>query len=172
MGYTEDLQGAFKELLKIPEMVFPAVVKSVDKEEKTIVIEYEELEYTDVRLSASIDEATDKVILYPKINTSVLVGLIGNDENTLFVCDISEVESIAGTIGDCVFEIDTNGYYLTRKGINVKDLLMEGFINQNRLNGELQKVMVSVGVTPNIPKLNEIKTDNEQVINNIQKVFK
>ncbi|CAL2108176.1 conserved hypothetical protein [Tenacibaculum sp. 190524A02b] len=168
---TEELQEAFKRLVTIPEMVFTATVKAINKEDKTIQIEADEIAYHDVRLSANIDN-NDKVVLYPAINSSVLVGLIGNDENTLYMLSASQVESVSGTIGACKFRIDTNGYHLTKDGLNVKDLLTQGFENQNQLNKEMQKVIVSVGVTPNQPKLQEIYTNNKQVINNLKTVFK
>ncbi|HBI39658.1 MAG TPA: hypothetical protein DDY16_01740 [Tenacibaculum sp.] len=153
---TEGLQSAFMEFLKIPEMVFAAKVTAVNKEEKTITVTDEGISYPDVRLSSVIN-GNNKVIVYPEPNTSVLVGLIGNDENTLFVCSVDTVESIEGVIGECKFLIDNNGYHLTKRGLNVKDLLVDGFENQNKLNKELQKVVVSIGVTPNVPVLKEIE---------------
>lgn len=172
MSKTEQLQKAFQELLRIPEMTFAAKVLSVNKQAKTIEAEDEELKYDDIRLTASIDDKSDKVILYPKVGSWVLVGLIGNDENTLSVCSVSEVESIEGVIGKSFFQIDKDGYRIVRDGKNIRDVLVSGFRNQNKINDELQKVVVSIGVTPNIPALEAIKTNNEQVINDIQTVFK
>lgn len=168
---TEDLQAALKEFLKAPETVFAARVTAVNKKEKTITVEDEGISYPDVRLSAAIND-NNKVIVYPEINTTVLVGLIGNDENTLFVCAVDAVESVEGVIGECKFLIDNNGYHLAKGELNVKDLLVDGFENQNKLNRELQKVVVSIGVTPNVPALKEIEGKNSQIINSIKTVFK
>lgn len=171
MSLTIELQEAFKELIKIPEMTFIATVKSVDKQEKTVVVESEDLEYLDVRLTSVINDS-NKVVVYPKAGTTVLVGLIGNDENTLFVCAVSEVEGVEGVIGDLTFEIDTSGVRLTRKEVDIKQVLVGGFTNQNLLNKELQKVLVSIGTSPNVITLKEIENDNNKVIEGIQTIFK
>jgi hypothetical protein len=96
MGLDQDIQRGLKEFGKRDAMVFTATVTGVNVEAKTIsILDIDELEFVDVRLSAAEDDA-NSLILVPKLNSTVLVAQIGNDLNTLVVVAVNEVELIKG----------------------------------------------------------------------------
>ncbi|WP_442265875.1 hypothetical protein ACSIGC_16495 [Tenacibaculum sp. ZS6-P6] len=191
MGRDKDLQDAFRQLVAKEPETFIATVTKVDKETKTIeVIDTDGFDFDDVRLTSVIDD-TNKVVQYPKEETTVLVSRIGNDDNTLFVSAISEVESIEGTIEDTHFLINKDGYiiekgednvhfnitddgYLIKKGnVRLKDIINEIQNQIGSLCDEVNKIVVSVGVTPNVAAITQIKTAVTSTLNTkLDKILK
>lgn len=91
----EDLIRKLKDLTRPPMIIEPAVVKLVDEEELTCVVELvDETEIPDVRLKAAIDGITDGLVQIPMVNSTVLVAIIGNSINTRFVIAFSQVEKV------------------------------------------------------------------------------
>ncbi|WP_299838751.1 hypothetical protein [uncultured Tenacibaculum sp.] len=191
MGRDKDLQDAFRQLVSKEPETFIATVTKVDKETKTIeIIDTDGFDYDEVRLTSVIDD-TNKVVQYPKEETSVLVSRIGDDDNTLFVSAISEVESIEGTIEDTHFLIDKDGYtvekgednvhfnitddgYIIKKGdVRLKDIINEIQNQIGSLCDEVNKIVVSIGVTPNVAAITQIKTAVTDTLNSeIDKILK
>lgn len=172
MGNDKDLANALEQFKHSEPQTFIATVTAINSEDFTIKVEDSDgLDFPDVRLSSVINESPEKVILFPRVGSSVLVGQIGDDENTLFTVAFSEVERIEGLIGTTSFKIDAEGCQINRNGKNLKQVLKQGFINQNRLNQQLQAVVVSLGVTPNVPALQQIKINNEIVIADIETIL-
>jgi len=96
MGLDQDIQKGLREFGKTEAQVFTATVTGVNVEAKTIsILDIDELEFRDVRLSAAEDDK-QTLILVPKMHSTVLVAQIGNDLNTLYVIAINEVERIQG----------------------------------------------------------------------------
>ncbi len=191
MGRDKDLQDALRHLVSREPETFIATVTKVDKETKTIeVLDTDGFDFYDVRLTSVIDD-NNKVVQFPKEETTVLVSRIGSNDNTLFVSALSEVESIEGTIEDTFFHIDKEGYtfekgeddvllnisndgYLIQKGdVRLKDVINEIQNQVASLCDEVNKIVVSVGVTPNIGAITAIKTAVTTTLNTeIDKILK
>jgi len=93
-----DLRAIITKIVReqLPLQVFPATVKSVNKQEASLDAQPLELsapECFDVRLRAVDDGSLHGLISWPQVGSVVLIGLIDNDLNTAFVVAASEVES-------------------------------------------------------------------------------
>lgn len=110
MKQREDILRLMREYFKAPVQVFPATVKSVNTNELTCVVEpVEGPEIYNVRLKAAIDNVKEGLVEIPKANSTVLVGLIGNDTNTCFIMRCSQVEEVVmfgGTLGGLIKIVD------------------------------------------------------------------
>jgi hypothetical protein len=97
MGKEEQkLMDAMRRKFASPIQVEIATVKSVSETELTCEIETADgTEIPDVRLKASVDEeVVDGIVQIPVVGSSVLVGLIGNDDGTRFVLAFSNVGKV------------------------------------------------------------------------------
>lgn len=89
----EKLINTLRDMGKTPMIIEPATVKSVDTDKLSCVVELaNETEIPDVRLKAAIDNVKDGIVQIPKVNSTVLVGMIGNKISTRFIVMVSEVE--------------------------------------------------------------------------------
>lgn len=106
MKQRDEILRLLREYFKAPVQVFPATVKSVNTSELTCVVEpVDAPEIYEVRLKAAIDNVKEGVVEIPKTNSTVLVGLIGNDMNTCFIIRCSQVEEVVmfgGTLGGLI----------------------------------------------------------------------
>ncbi|MDF7809907.1 hypothetical protein [Hymenobacter sp. YC55] len=94
MQLREMIQQIVRE--QLPVQVFPATVLSVNKAEAIIDVQpldKQAPEVFDVRLRAVDDDLATGLILWPAVDSVVLIGLIGNDINTAFMVGASELES-------------------------------------------------------------------------------
>ena len=174
------LQQAFHDLVFKEGELFPAVVQSVDKKKKSLtVVDAEALEYTDVRLTATLSEQ-DKIALYPKPQSSVLLAKIGGSPHTLVCVAYSELEALEGKIEDTAFLVDKegfhakqhdtefladkDGFHLDRKGKNLYETFEKLFEQMQKLCDVLNKVVVSVGTTVDIPTVTRIKQDLDNIV--------
>jgi len=102
----EKLIASLRSLGKVPMIIEPATVKSVDLAKLTCVVELpDETEIPDVRLKAAIDNVKDGLVQIPAVNSTVLVGLIGNKVSTRCVVMVSVVDEVLffdGTNGGLV----------------------------------------------------------------------
>jgi len=102
------LVRAMKELFKAPLTVQIATVTAVDETALTCdvqLLENDTIEISDVRLKAAIDNGTDGLVQIPTVGSTVLVGMIGNDDNTQFVIAFSAVTKVVmfgGTNGGLI----------------------------------------------------------------------
>jgi hypothetical protein len=141
----KELLDKLGQLTNVPLQVFPATVTAVDEENSTVdVIDTYDTEYYDVRLKASVDNEKSEVIMIPEIDSSVLVGLIGNSEYALYLVKESKVNKIYADIAGSKIQIDS-------AGVKIND-------------GENGPVLVSQSL---IDDLNAIKKD----LNDLKKVF-
>lgn len=167
------LQAAFKNFTSKDVQTFPATVTAVDKTQHVVSVkDTDDFVFDDVRLTGVVDDS-NKVVQYPAVGSPVLVSRIGDDDNTFFVTAFGEVESIAGQIGDAQFHIDALGYRVDRADENLKQVLCDFQDEVGKLCDELNKVVVSVGVTPNVAAITAIKTkiiqDNQTRLKTILK---
>jgi hypothetical protein len=128
MSKEQEIIRRLREIAKQPLQTFVASVQEVDEEQATITaLPVGGPELTDVRLRAAIDGAEDGVILFPEVGSTVLVGIIGNDPDTAFVCRCSVVQKAKLKIGDSTLEISTEGFLMNGGSlgglINIADLV-------------------------------------------------
>ena len=156
------LKEALRNLTAKDVQTFPATVTAVDKTQHVVSVQdTDDFVFDDVRLSSVIDNG-NKIVQYPAVGTTVLISRIGDDDNTFFVAAFGEVESIAGQIGDAEFHIDALGYKIDRADENLKQLLTDFQDEVGKLCDELNKVVVSIGVTPNVAAIAAIKQEITQ----------
>jgi hypothetical protein len=87
--------------------VVAAQVKSVDGESCTVTIG--DLELTDVRLKATINGQANKILQFPKIGSTVLLGSLTGDLRDLVILKIDELEKVEYTQGSVKIMIDSSG---------------------------------------------------------------
>lgn len=97
----EKLIERLRALGKVPMIIEPATVKSVDAEKLTCVVELsDETEISDVRLKAAIDNVKDGLVQIPVVGSTVLVGSIGNKVGVRAVIMFSQVSEVLINNGD------------------------------------------------------------------------
>ena len=112
----------FEKLAK--EIVSHGVVQAVDKTTDTCSLTIEDDgERINVRLKAVLDSNTNKIVAYPKVGSSVLYVLIGNENTESFVFAMSEVEEVYVKVGSQKILLNN-----------------DGLIFNNGLNGGLVKI--------------------------------
>lgn len=156
---------------QIPLTIDVGIVKSVDGDICHVESETTEKDFFKVRINAIENNQDNRLKIIPEVGSSVVIGIFKGTEKAI-ILSVSKVSRLDFKQQTTEFEIDADGYQIKRDGINLKNVLKQGLINQNKVNQELQKVMVSMGVTPDVPSLQSIKQNNEQVINDLLKVFK
>jgi hypothetical protein len=150
MSFETELQQGLKTLsTKEISPVFSADVLSVDEAKGTCKVNDGQLDYTDVRLVASESES-DALLVLPEVGSSVLVALMNEDINQMFVVQYSKINKVKLKIGTTALDIDENGHQLARGNEDLKSIL-------NDFMTEVNKISVVVGTTINIPAVEAIK---------------
>lgn len=121
----KELHDAFRKLKQRDVDTFPVKVLSVDKSAGTCKVTDDELEYTDVRLSAVIDGNNKKFYLFPKVGSSVLVSPINEDLKNLYVEAYSEIDGLDLKIEGVHFNIDKDGFLLKKENETLKKLMAD-----------------------------------------------
>lgn len=150
----DELTEAFRLLKKRDVDTFPAVVISVDKEQGTCTVKVDDLELTNVQLSAIIDGSAQKCYLFPAVNSSVLVSPINEDIHRLYVEAYSEIESVDLNIDKVRFQVDKDGFLMKKENETLKGLMVD-------LIEEIKKMKFTTNIGPtikliNTPQFNEI----------------
>ena len=146
-----------------PNLPITATIKSVDSDHCTITLK-SGLDLTDVKLKATI-EGDNYLLIIPKIGSKVVVISLSGELDNLSVIKVDEVERIEVIIGDTNFKIDNQGYEINQSGENLKTVFNDYITQFGKLCDELNKVVVSIGVTPNVANITLIK---EEVTQNIK----
>lgn len=120
---SRELQNALKTLGTRGVDTFPAVIISVNKDEGTCVVSDGEIEYTDVALSATIEENGKRFYVFPAVDSYVLVSPINEDLHKLYVEFFSEVESVDLNIEETQLQIDKEGFLLKKENETLKKLM-------------------------------------------------
>lgn len=141
-------------------------VKSVDWEKKTMIATglVDDLDFFDVNLGVG------SVYKKPKVKTKCLIGIINNNIADAFLIECDEVEEIVFKSGQSEFIIKEEGFIVKQGGESLKEVFNDLFEQKNKLNKEVQKIVVSIGVSPNVPVLTEIANETDQIkerLNNI-----
>lgn len=141
-------------------------VKSVDWEKKTMIATglVDDLDFFDVNLGVG------SVYKKPKVKTKCLIGIINNNIADAFLIECDEVEEIVFKSGQSEFIIKEEGFIVKQGGESLKEVFNDLFEQKNKLNKEVQKIVVSIGVSPNVLVLTEIANETDQIkerLNNI-----
>ena len=95
MKIDQQIIDRLKELVKVPNIAFPATVNSVDRELLTCTVTPQDgVELAEVRLKAGIEQQSDGMVEIPAIDSSVLVVIMANEEDNAFVAKCSKVEEV------------------------------------------------------------------------------
>lgn len=94
-----ELRRTIQELIReeIPVVVKRGRVNSINFTTDTIEVSpVEGATFFDVKLRSITNEsvATNRMVTYPKVGSSVLIGCVNNDGNDAFVLAVSEIDSI------------------------------------------------------------------------------
>ncbi len=119
------LQDAFRNLRKRGVSTFPAKVVSVNKSEGTCVVNDESLEFTDVALSATVEENGKRFFLFPKVGSFVLVSPVNENIHRLYVEFFSEIEDFDLQIENTRLQIDKDGFLLKKQNETLAKLMSD-----------------------------------------------
>lgn len=112
----KELINKLIELGKSPKQVFQARVIAVDETNKTVEVEDANgLTFYEVRLKSAINDNGEGIITIPEIESDVLVGLINNNEQALYVVMTDKVSKVTGKVGKSTFEITAEGVVINKK---------------------------------------------------------
>ena len=158
----EQIRNRLEEMAKAhgPTVSNIAKVKSVNETKATCILEDEDgQEIQDVRLRPVLN-GKKSFIQIPKVGTFVLAIRIEDDDDWMVIaCD--EFTKVKIQIGELKFELETEGVRITNKGENLKTVLNEFQDKFGELCEEVSKIVVSIGVTPNVPVIMQIKQEVE-----------
>jgi hypothetical protein len=154
------LIGHIKRIAKHDGEVLAGKVKEVDGESCTV--EVDGLEFYNVRMQARVQAGQKGFRIKPKIGSSVLIEKMdGNGDSEYFVTMYSEFESVTADVNGVRLFIDENGFTLKKGTVNLVDVIDDFMGQVKALNEELQKVVVVIGVTPNVAALQGINAQLE-----------
>lgn len=160
---SKELQDGLNLMRRRGVDTFPAVVVSVDKTNGTCVVNDGTLDYTDVRLSASVEDEGKRFYLFPKVGSWVLVSPINEDIHRLYIEFFSEIESIDLKIEETQLKVDKKGFLLKKENETLAKLMTD-------LLQEIQNMKfltVSGGPTTrliNQPKFKEIENRFKELL--------
>lgn len=118
-----------------------AEVKSIDGESCTVAVG--DLDLTDVRLKATINEAANYVLVKPKVGSMVVVGSLTGDLKDLCVLSVDEVEKV---------EYRQNGLEVEIDSVSKKVLLKNDTVSLYDLFASLVDILKTIKVfTPSGP---------------------
>lgn len=156
MGKVEDdikeQLGRFSEKYA-PVSIMHADVVAINENDTIQVETVGGNEIDDVRLK-SVIKAGNKLILTPKVGTTVLIGRVENGEDWVLI-SADEVEKVSLVINDVNIEIDENGLMVSKGGDNLKEIF-------ELIISAVKQIVVLQGNNPNYQKLLDAqsKVDN------------
>lgn len=142
-------------------------VKSVDWDKKTMTATglVDDLPFYDVNLGIG------SIYKKPKLKTKCLIGIINNNLADAFLIECDEVEEIIFTSGESVLTIKEDGFIVKQSNESLKVVLNDLVAEINKLNDEVAKIVVSIGVSPNVPTLVQIKNATTQINDRLNNVL-
>ena len=121
----KELQDAFRKLAKRDVDTFVATVVSVNKTKGTCTVNDEQIDYFDVKLQSVSGTGNKGLILFPKVESSVLVSPINEDLHHLYIEAFSELESFEMVVEGCKMQIDKDGFLLKKENETLKSLMLD-----------------------------------------------
>lgn len=164
------MESLKKLLNRFPMVLDTAKVVSITNDKCHVISLTTGNDFRKCSINSIIENKVNKLLIYPKINSVVTIGIYSTN-NKAIVLSVSEVEKIYFRNDKSEFTFDGSGFQFNRDGENLKEVLngfQDGF---GKLCDELAKVVVSIGVTPDVPAIMQIKNDivntNKQALNKI-----
>jgi hypothetical protein len=143
-----EIKTLLKQLLKenATAQTMPGIVTELDRTANTCTVAPADgsPDLFDVRLTASIDENDKVMVIYPALNSHVLVTIIGDNENVAFVSMCSEVEEVFISVRDA-FKMR-----LTESGCVFDDGENGGLIVNQKLQAQIEKLNANFKILENI----------------------
>lgn len=144
-------------------MLGVGVVMEINEDDYTCTVsDPTDLEYYDVRLKSVVGAESEELVIVPKMNSSVLIANIGQTETEWVVVKCNVVDKIIYKIGTLQFEMDADGYKISKSGINLKEVL-DGLIDQIKLITVPTPAGPS-GVPVNAAAFDVIKSQLDQIL--------
>lgn len=106
--FIDALKGNLKDKRRDYPQIIPGTVVELADSTCTVKLVHDGLEHDDVRYSAT-ESSSDGLIVKPKVGSSVLVGLIGSNLNSMFLVSCDELESVQLEIGNTKVFADKDG---------------------------------------------------------------
>ena len=137
----------------IKAQVIWVTAEQIDWEAKTMTAKsiVDGLEYFDVLLGLG------SFYRKPKLGTKCIISLLENKEGTVLI-DALEFEEAVFTSDESQFTIKEDGFIVKVGNESLKDILNDWQEQFGKLTDEINKIVVSIGVTPNVPQITIIKT--------------
>ena len=164
------MESLKKLLNRFPVVLDTAKVLSITDDKCNVISLTTGSDFRKCSINSIIENKNNKLLIYPKIDSVVTIGIYSTN-NKAVVLSVSEVEKIYFRNEKSEFTFDSSGFQFNRDGENLKEVLngfQDGF---GKLCDELAKVVVSIGVTPDVPAIMQIKNDivnaNKQALNKI-----
>jgi len=137
-----------------------ATVKEVDWDNKTMTavgIE-DELEYFNVQLGLG------SWYRKPVVDSKVMLGVPGLQGEASFLIECEAFEEGIYVSGDSTFIIKEEGFVMQQQNENLRKIISDYHTEFGKLCDEINKIVVSIGTTPNVAAITLIK---EKVTGNI-----
>ncbi|MBB4807463.1 hypothetical protein HNP38_002769 [Chryseobacterium defluvii] len=164
------MESLKKLLNRFPVVLDTAKVVSITDDKCHVISLTTGNDFRKCSINSIIENRNNKLLIYPKINSVVTIGIYSTNNKAVIV-SVSEVEKIYFRNEKSDFTFDSSGFQFNRDGENLKEVLngfQDGF---GKLCDELAKVVVSIGVTPDVPAIMQIKNNivntNKQALNKI-----
>jgi hypothetical protein len=160
MKHAAELVQAFKKIAATDDPVFSAVVKAVDKTNNTCDVEFNGMELGEIRLQAIIKPGTKGLIIYPLVNSLVIVQRLGRSGD-FFITMFSEVEEVLYKVGNATMSITNAGFLFQHQSETIKKILDD-------VLDEIGRIIVPTNVGPsgipiNKPAFDAIKIRVAQI---------
>ncbi|WP_312399482.1 hypothetical protein [Chryseobacterium sp.] len=164
---------SLKDLLKrFPIEIDTAKVISVEDDSCHVESLTTGNDFFDCSMNSLIENKENRLLITPKIGSVVTIGIYSVN-NLAVIIAVSEVEKIYFKNEKADFTFDSNGFEFNRDGENLKNVINDFQDGFGKLCDELSKVVVSIGVTPDVPAIKKIKTEiitqNKNALNKILK---
>lgn len=158
------LRKKFDRLL--PKQTIIAKVIEVDRAKLTCDVEPADggAAYVDVRLQSTIDDSDQGVFLIPKVGSFVTISIVSNDDNYCYVAQYSEIDEFVYKIDELELSGNKDGVRINNKGENLKNVLNDWQSEFGKLCDEVNKIVVNIGTSPNVPVIIQIKAKVDTTI--------
>jgi len=163
-----EISDIIKDIVKkvVPVQLFPATVKSVDKERCVAVLSFDGIE-VEARLRASINDKVEGFVIYPAIGSSVLAALIGNQAANLVVMHVSEVDDILMLDGknEGVVKVKelVSDLQALQKDLNTLKMVFQAWVPAPSDGGAVLKSAASGWAAQSLGLSNKEKLMNEKI---------
>lgn len=101
----------------------------------------------------------------PKLGSLCLIGILENQEASAYLIDLSAFEEAVWYSGGSELTIKEEGFIIKQGDESLKEVLNDWQAQFGKLCDELNKVVVSIGVSPNVTSITQIKQEVLSKIN-------